>query len=81
MTLLDLLDLDGSCLPIDTRSAAFRVSTWWVECGRSVDRVGLSCFLDSSLKRCCKEGMRYPKIFLLRLKQLQRGEWSPDRQE
>jgi hypothetical protein len=55
----------------------FCAARWWLEAGQPVARVELSRFLDAALKRCGREGIKYPKILLLRLRQLQRGEWQP----
>ena len=44
--------------------------------GEPTEPIALGEFLDSALKFCAQMEYPYPKVFLLRLKQLQRGEWS-----
>lgn len=77
MNLLEVLRVDRRKLPHDTAQAALYCETCWAECGRPLRPPDLAEFLDGALKSCAKQGLRYPKVFLLRLKQLQRGEWPP----
>jgi hypothetical protein len=77
MNLTEVLEINNNHVPFTGSRGMFCASRWWLEAGQPVERVALSCFLDDTLKRCAKEGIRYPKILLLRLKQLQRHEWEP----
>ena len=78
MSLIELLQIEERCLPLQTRSAMIRMCTLWAEKGKPTEPVALSVFLDGCLKRCREEGVTYPGIVLKRLKQMQRQEWEPE---
>ncbi len=80
MDLLKLLMVNPRKLPPDAAEAVRFCEAVWEECSKPCDPELLEAFLDDALSRCAGIGLRYPKVFLLRLKQLQRGEWPPDRQ-
>jgi hypothetical protein len=77
VTLWQVLDVDERCIPPACRVAALKIPWWWAEHGRPAGRIALSVFLHGAINRCAQEGVRYPKVVLLRLKQMQRGEWKP----
>ena len=77
MDLLELLDVEEEWLPEGTEAAVEYCQERWVSVGRPADRVWLITFLNNALKYCVNADLRYPGIFLKRLKQLQRGEWIP----
>jgi len=76
-TLWQLLQVEENYIPAVCRVAALRIPLWWLESGRPAGQTALSVFLHQAINRCAQEGIRYPKVVLLRLKQMQRGEWSP----
>lgn len=80
VSLWQLLEVNEECIPVCCRAGAFRIALWWVEAKRPGGKTALSCFLHSALNRCKRDGVRYPKVALLRLKQMQRGEWGPAEQ-
>jgi hypothetical protein len=75
MDLLELLEVDRERLPRHTEEAMDYCEECWEERGRPTDPQHLAKFLDGALRFCAEAGLRYPKVLLLRLKQLQRGEW------
>lgn len=75
MHLLDLLHVDRASLPRYVAQAVESCEEEWEERGRPSDPQRLARFLDEALRSCTQQGVRYPKVLLLRLKQLQRGEW------
>ena len=77
VTLWQVLDVDERCIPLECRVAMLKIPYWWNECGRPAGKVSLSVFLHHVLNRCVQDGIRYPKVVLKRLKQMQRGEWKP----
>ena len=80
MDLLRQLHVNPKMLPPDSAKAVSFCEALWKEHGRPYDPRLLEEFLDDALHRCAGVVLRYPKVFLLRLKQLQRGEWPPDSQ-
>ena len=80
MDLLRLLGVNPRKLPPDAAEAVHFCRAVWEEYNNTCDSVSLKGFLDDALSRCAGIGLRHPKVFLLRLKQLQRGEWRPDGQ-
>ncbi len=77
MELLGLLEVNEDRLPHRTYPAVKYCERRWEELGRPTERAALIEFLDHALKFCPDVGFHYPKIFLKRLKQLQRNQWSP----
>jgi hypothetical protein len=75
--LLDLLEVNRDRLPTRTAESVKYLQARWREVGRPTEPGPLQEFLDDALNFCCGVGYTYPKVFLLRLKQLQRGEWKP----
>ncbi|MBZ5561142.1 MAG: hypothetical protein LAP13_01835 [Acidobacteriia bacterium] len=75
MDFFELLEVDREKLPRHTAEAADKCEEQWEECGRPTNPQRLARFLSDALRSCTEEGLRYPKVLLLRLKQLQRGEW------
>jgi hypothetical protein len=74
MDLVELLDINPNALPSSTDEAVADSETQWRSAGKPSAPGPLEEFLDSQLRRCTRCGLHYPKVFLLRLKQLQRGE-------
>jgi hypothetical protein len=72
--------IDATRLPQATRQAAEYAALRWREQGRPRDAKALEKFLDDLIRFCPTVGFRYPKVFLKRLKQLQRGERRPREQ-
>jgi hypothetical protein len=77
MTLAELLEVDVSRFPVKSGPAALYIERRWVEKGAPSTCKELAAFLDEILRFCPTLGFTYPKVFLKRLKQLQRGEWAP----
>lgn len=77
LSLWQVLEIDERCIPVESRVAALKIAWWWGEYGRPAAKVVLSIFLHHAINACVREGIRYPKIVLKRLKQMQRDEWSP----
>lgn len=77
MTLLELLEANTDRLPARAGRAIDFLERSWAEKGRPLEPDALRKVLDSGLKFCSEVELHYPKFFLLRLKQLQRGEWQP----
>ena len=77
--LLELLEVNRDRLPAKSGRAVAYCQVRWVENGKPTARVALADFLDKALKFCAEVELPYPLVFLLRLKQLQRAEWSPRR--
>jgi hypothetical protein len=77
VSLAELLDVDAARVPRASANAVRYCEARWHEKGCPREPDALAGFLDGVLKFCVEVGYRYPKVFLLRLKQLQRGEWRP----
>jgi len=75
--LLELLEVNRDRLPTKSRQAVAYCQVRWVENGKPTERIALADFLDKALKFCAEVEFPYPRVFLLRLKQLQRAEWYP----
>jgi hypothetical protein len=79
VTLVELLNLNGNRFYHRTRATVRYLEKRWVECGRPTDHDKLEHFLDEALNFCVDTGLLYPSAILKRLKQMQRGEWTPPR--
>jgi hypothetical protein len=77
MDLLELLKVNRDWLPRESWKAVSLCGRTWDQLGCPTTPAALINFLDQALKSCVQFEVQYPKIFLKRLKQLQRGEWSP----
>jgi hypothetical protein len=77
MDLIELLEVNRDRLPTGTQKAVVYCERAWEEAGQPCTREPLAEFLDRTLRFCAQVEFRYPKIFLKRLKELQRGQWSP----
>jgi hypothetical protein len=77
MDLLELLEVDRNRIPRCTEGAVKYLDRSWTAAGRPTEPDRLAEFLDRGLKFCPTVGWRYPKVMLLRLKQLQRRQWAP----
>ena len=77
MSLVEVLDVDAGRLPAKCAPAVGYMEREWIAQGRPDTAQGLAKFLDRALPFCRTVDFEYPKIFLKRLKQLQRGEWAP----
>lgn len=77
MHLLEVLEVNRDWLPRHTWEAIRLCDGCWERLGCPTTRAALTEFLDQALKLCVEHDLHYPKVFLKRLKQLQRGEWSP----
>ncbi len=77
MTLAELLEIDATRIPAACRFAMTYLERRWQELASPTRAEPLQQMLDDSIDFCTKNGVCYPKIVLLRLKQLQRREWSP----
>ena len=75
--LLELLEINGELIPRKSLRCAGYFQRRWMEVGTPTEAGSLIDFLDSTIDFCKREELTYPKVFLLRLKQLQRGEWAP----
>lgn len=75
--LLEVLEINPQKLPKKCTRAVNVVRGQWVERGQPVDGTALAEFLDQAIDFCKQMELTYPKVLLLRLKQLQRGEWQP----
>ena len=77
LTLLELLEANPEKIPPSCKRGIAYLEIRWREKGMPAGATELSVFLDAGLKFCTEIQYRYPKIFLKRLKQLQRREWTP----
>lgn len=77
MSLLELLEVDPSRLPAKCARTVSYTERAWADQGKPKTPEALAGFLDKVLRFCPTVGFTYPKIFLKRLKQLQRGQWRP----
>jgi hypothetical protein len=75
MTLTQILAIDETRIPPSCRFAMSYVERRWRECGSPTGVEALRDMLDKALRFCADNELRYPKVLLLRLKQLERGEW------
>jgi hypothetical protein len=73
----EVLEIDSTRLRQAERPAADYCALRWQELGRPRDAEALGKFLDDVISFCPTVGLRYPKVLLKRLKQVQRGEWRP----
>jgi hypothetical protein len=71
----ELLQVDEAHLPANTLAAVRYMDRRWGEMGRPQRKDAIIRLLDGGLRFCKEQGMRYPKIYLRRLKELQRGDW------
>ncbi len=76
-TLLKLLGINRDRIPRESMRCTEYFENRWIELGQPVEVESLMSFLDSTINFCGREDFKYPKVFLLRLKQMQRGEWPP----
>jgi hypothetical protein len=75
--LLEVLEINPEKLPKRCTRAVNVVRGQRVERGQPVYGTVLAEFLDQAIDFCKQMELVYPKVLLLRLKQLQRGEWRP----
>ena len=73
MNFMELLEVNRDRLPKRTQEAVNYMERRWLEAGSPSEAKGLTEFLDRALKFCTEVEFHYPRVFLLRLKQLQRG--------
>jgi hypothetical protein len=52
----------------------------WEERNRTTESIALVTVLSAAMDRCNRQGVTYPRVFLLRKGQLQRGEFQPRRE-
>jgi hypothetical protein len=76
--LIEVLEVNRDRLPSATKRAVDYLQRYWAERGSPSGAEPLEKFLDDAIRFCPTVGFRYPKVFLLRLKQLQRHEWQPE---
>jgi hypothetical protein len=77
MTLTSLLEIDRRLLAYDDERPLNLAEIVWLERGSPRDPQSLTETLEAILQRLQSQGIYYPKILLLRKKQLQRGAWAP----
>jgi hypothetical protein len=75
--LCEVLQVNQKKLPLKSVLAVKYLERRWVEKGCPREAQALQEFLDEAITFCPTVGYIYPKVFLLRLKELQRGKWSP----
>jgi hypothetical protein len=75
--LLDLLEVNRDRIPHKSLQAVRYLQRRWEECGCPAKPAPLQEILDKAINFCPSVGLIYPKVILLRLKQMQRGEWAP----
>jgi hypothetical protein len=75
MTLAETLGIDETRIPPSCHFALAYAERRWQELGSPTDVEALAKMLDTAIRFCADNELRYPKVLLLRLKQLQRGEW------
>jgi hypothetical protein len=77
MTLTELLQIKERYLEVpDLRSLAYCEGRWREE-GRPAKRWELFHFIEKMLRELQANGTGYPKVLLLRKKEIQRGAFSP----
>ena len=74
-TLLQLLDINRDRIPRKSLRCTEYFENRWIELGQPVEVESLMSFLDFTINFCEGVGFKYPKVILLRLKQMQRREW------
>jgi hypothetical protein len=74
---LDLLEINRDRVPSRSKQAVRYIERQWLEAGQPSEGEALEEFLDRALEFCSSVELHYPSVLLLRLKQLQRGEWWP----
>jgi len=74
MTLAEILEIDATRIPADCRFAMGYLERRWRELGSPTGVEALTELLDKAICFCADNELRYPKVLLLRLKQMQRGE-------
>lgn len=77
MGFAELLELDLDRIRNEDKFGLKYCARAWQEAGEPGEPKQLVRFLDSQLERCVMLQVRYPKVLLLRLGQLRRGEWKP----
>jgi hypothetical protein len=77
MTLTSLLEINRKFLEYDDERALSIAERRWRERGSPREPEALCEALEDILTHFTEEGIYYPKILLLRKKQLQRGTWKP----
>lgn len=78
LTLKSVLDIEEKYFKTSRDRKGFQwLCVQWCEAGCPVECKLLEKFLDSKLSAMARDGIRYPRVALLRLKELQRGEFSP----
>jgi len=75
MTLTQILAIDETRIPPSCQLGLAYVERRWQELGSPTGVEALRDMLDKALRFCADNELRYPKVLLLRLKQLERGEW------
>ena len=75
--LLDLLDVNRTRLPRNSLGFVTYCQRAWVVSGKPAEVGKLQGILEKAITFAPTVGLIYPKVFLKRLKQLQRGEWGP----
>ena len=76
MTLTSLLGVKLDWIREEDLKALELAERIWIEYGQPRDTLKLAEVIEESITRCARNGLWYPPIFLLRKKQLLRGEWS-----
>jgi hypothetical protein len=77
MTLTSFLEIDKNLLPYEDERGMRMAEHIWQEQGSPCDHGSLLRVLEVILQRLPAEGIYYPKVILLRKKQMQRGQWTP----
>jgi hypothetical protein len=80
LTLTSLLEINTQFVEPDDERALLIAERRWSTRGSPCNPKALCESLEETLRHLTKQGIHYPKILLLRKKQLQRGTWKPEDQ-
>ena len=77
MTLTSLLEIKSEYLQCDDSRALMMAERLWLQRGAPIEPKALCDTLEAILIQLSREGIYYPKVLLLRKKELQRRTWAP----
>lgn len=74
MNLLAILGIQAAFIPRNCGAAVNAAQDLWVQVGRPTDAETIMDILETVIADCQARNVPYPKIFLRRKKQIERGE-------
>jgi hypothetical protein len=79
VTLTSLLEIKIGMLSFEDQRALYMAEEIWLASGSPSEPRALCVALEEVLSALNRAGVYYPKVLLLRKKQLERGTWTPRR--